>query len=122
MRELIKDPGRIAHMLEMARLVEIEKSRHTLEELSNDMVLFYGLSKMIEIIGEAAYMISKEFKESHTQLPWRQIEGMRHILVHGYYSISDMVLWDVVQNDIPKLIPVLESYVDEMAKRPEQLG
>lgn len=122
MRELIKDPGRIAHMLEMARLVEIEKSRHTLEELSNDMVLFYGLSKMIEIIGEAAYMISKEFKERHTQLPWRQIEGMRHILVHGYYSISDTVLWDVVQNDIPKLIPVLEGYVDEMSKGSAQLG
>ena len=122
MRELIKDPGRIAHMLEMARLVGIEETRHTLEELANDMVLFYGLSKMIEFIGEAAYMISKEFKESHTQLPWRQIEGMRPIPGPGFYSMSDTVLWDVVQNDIPKLIPVLEAYVDEMAKGSAQLG
>lgn len=68
---------------------------------------------MVEIIGEAAYMISKEFKETHPQLPWRQIEGMRHILVHGYFSISEEVLWDVIQNDIPSLIPVLESYLLE---------
>lgn len=41
-------------------------------------------------------------------LPWKQIEGMRHILVHGYFSISAEVLWDVIQNDIPALIPNLK--------------
>ncbi len=66
---------------------------------------------MVEIIGEAAYMITKEFKYLHPQLPWKQMEGMRHILVHGYFSISAEVLWDVVQNDIPALIPVLQSLI-----------
>ncbi len=46
------------------------------------------------------------------QLPWRQIEGMRHILVHGYYTISAEVLLDVIQNDIPSLIPILEGFLD----------
>lgn len=63
---------------------------------------------MVEIIGEAAYMISKEFKETHKELPWRQIEGIRHILVHGYYTVSAEVLWDVIENDIPSLVPVLK--------------
>ncbi len=100
-------------MLEMSRLLEAEKHKHSVEEIRNDRILFYGLSKMVEIIGEAAYMISKEFKETHSHLPWRQIEGMRHILVHGYFSISEDVLWDVIQNDIPALIPTLESYLTE---------
>lgn len=68
---------------------------------------------MIEIIGEAAYMITKDYKQEHLELPWRQIEGMRHILVHGYFSISPEVLWDVIQNDIPVLRPILERYLDE---------
>ncbi len=113
MREAIKDSGRIAHMLEMSRLLESEKVKHNLEEIKNDKILFYGLSKMVEIIGEAAYMTSKQFKDSHQQLPWRQIEGMRHILVHGYFTVSAEVLWDVIQNDIPDLIPIFESYLNE---------
>ena len=51
MREQIKDKGRILHMLEMALLLENEKSHHTLEDIRADKVLLYGLSKMVEIIG-----------------------------------------------------------------------
>ena len=100
-------------MLEMATMLEIEKTKHTIDSVRDDRVLFYGLSKMVEIIGEAAYMITKEFKADHTDIPWRQIEGMRHILVHGYFSISEEVLWDVIQNDIPTLIPILRQYLNE---------
>lgn len=80
MREPIKDKGRLEHMLEMALLLEEQKSIHSLESICRDRVLFYGLSKMVEIIGEAAYMVTKEYKARNPQLPWRQMEGMRHIL------------------------------------------
>ena len=116
MRDPLKDSGRISHMYDMAQLLEIEKTKHTFEEVKKDPVLFYGLSKMVEIIGEAAYMTTKDFKATHTELPWRQIEGMRHILVHGYYSISAEVLWDVIQNDIPALIPILSVYLTELTQ------
>lgn len=111
MRDPLKDKGRLSHMLEMALLLEDEKKIHSLETVREDKVLFYGLSKMVEIIGEAAYMITKDFKAENPELPWRQIEGMRHILVHGYYTISAEVLWDVIENDIPSLIPVLRAYI-----------
>lgn len=114
MRDSLKDRGRLMHMLEMSKALVAEKDRHSLERINEDRVLFYGLSKMVEIIGEAAYMTTKEFKTNHSQIPWRQIEGMRHILVHGYFSINSDVLWDVIQNDIPKLIPVLEDYIREL--------
>lgn len=113
MRDALKDIGRIQHMHEMAVLLETEKDKLSIEAIIKDRVLFYGLSKMVEIIGEAAYMITKDYKQEHLELPWRQIEGMRHILVHGYFSISPEVLWDVIQNDIPVLRPILERYLDE---------
>ena len=113
MRETLKDRGRLEHMLEMAQLLELERTKHDFDAIRSDKVLFYGLSKMVEIIGEASYMITKDFKQNHQELPWRQIEGMRHILVHGYFSISPDVLWDVIQNDIPALVPVLKSYLME---------
>ncbi len=115
MRDPLKNAGRIQHMLDMALLLQTESAKYSLDAVENDTVLFYGLSKMVEIIGEAAYMITKEFKNGHPQLPWRQIEGMRHILVHGYYTVSAEVLWDVIENDIPSLIPTLKQYLQEQS-------
>ena len=114
MREPLKDLGRLRHMLEMATLLASEKDKYTADSIRNNKILFFGLSKMAEIIGEASYKITKEFKASHPQIPWRQIEGMRHILVHGYYSISPELLCDVIRNDIPTLIPELQKCIDEL--------
>lgn len=114
MREAIKDKGRIEHMLEMARNLQEAKSCHTYEEILSDKILFYGLTKMTEIIGEAAYKLTHEFIENHPSLPWKQIIGMRHILVHGYFKIAPEDLWDVISNDIPSMIPVLEAYLSEL--------
>lgn len=117
MRDPLKDKGRLQHMLEMAVLLESEKANHSLDVIKSDRVAFFGLSKIVEIIGEASYKITKEFKDFHTDLPWKQIEGMRHILVHGYFSISPEVLWDVIENDIPMLIPVIRRYIEELGEQ-----
>lgn len=114
MREAIKDRGRIEHMLYMARNLQEAKEHHTYDELLSDKILFYGMSKMTEIIGEAAYKLTHEFTASHPELPWKQVIGMRHILVHGYFKITPEDLWDVIQNDIPTMIPVLEKYLEDL--------
>lgn len=80
MRDNLRDPGRLRHMLEMAVLLQKEKENHSLESIKNDPILFYGLTKMTEIIGEAAYKITKEFKDSHKELPWNEIQGMRQYI------------------------------------------
>ena len=69
MREEIRDPERIHHILEAALILQEEAPKHTLETIKNDRILFFGLSKLVEIIGEATYKLTKEFKESHPELP-----------------------------------------------------
>lgn len=120
MREASKDLGRLEHMYNMARLLREKNAHNTLASIQNDVILFYGLSKMVEIIGEAAYMLTNEFKDCHNELPWRQIIGMRHILVHGYFTVSPDVLWDVIQNDIPPMLPILEKYIAELSSDGEE--
>lgn len=85
----------------------------TLEDLANDKMRYFAIVKNVEIVGEAAYMLSREFKESHPDTPWKAIEGMRHFLVHGYYQVSDMKLWNTLQKDIPPLKQQIETYIDE---------
>ena len=55
------------------------------------------------IIGEAANKISEEFKQSHNEIPWGEIIGMRHILVHGYFDIDLDIVWVAIEDHLPVL-------------------
>ena len=59
-------------------------------------------------------MLSKEFKAAHSEIEWSAIEGMRHVLVHGYYQISPEQLWDAIDEDIPALKPSIESLLKQL--------
>lgn len=111
MREKIKDKGRLEHILSSIDIILNNKSRYEYEDVINDPIVFYGFVKHVEIIGEAVYMLTKEFRETHTEVEWDVIEGMRHVLVHGYYKIKPNQLWNTIENDIPKLKPLIESYI-----------
>lgn len=47
--------------------------------------------KNIEIIGEAANMLTRNFRMNHSELPWRMIVGMRNVLTHGYANVSELM-------------------------------
>ena len=53
--------------------------------------------KLFEIIGEAAYHLTKDFKSRYPFIEWRQMEGLRHVLVHDYYQIDPDILWNTKQ-------------------------
>ena len=111
MREKIKDKGRLEHILSSIDIILNNKNRYEYEDVIKDPIVFYGFVKHVEIIGEAVYMLTKEFRETHTEVEWDVIEGMRHVLVHGYYKIKPNQLWNTIENDIPKLKPLIESYI-----------
>lgn len=103
MREVIRDKGRIEHMLSAINNVEEFTKGITKDDFVNSKIVFYAVVKNIEIVGEATYMLTNEFKNSHQSVPWQVIEKMRHVLVHGYYTISPEKVWETVQNDLPLL-------------------
>ena len=67
-----------------------------------------GLAHLVQVIGEAARKVSPEFQSDHPEIPWRQIVGMRHRIVHDYMRMDEDVLWKVVSEDLPALLPHLE--------------
>lgn len=113
MREALRDPERLKHMMEAISNVREFSEGMTEEKLLNDKLHFYAIVKNLEIIGEAAYKLTKDFKSSHTEVPWRNIEGLRHVLVHDYYRISVKELWLVVQKDLDLLETQIQSLIDE---------
>lgn len=101
-------------MLDAARILREETPKHSLDAIKADRILFFGLAKLVEIIGEASYKLTSEFKESHPDLPWNAIIGMRHVMVHDYYTMSPEKIWTTIVNDIPAMIPVLERYLENL--------
>lgn len=115
MREPVKDITRLEHTLEAINSLIENKDKYTLEQIKSDKILFFGFVKLLEIIGEATYMLTKEFRTAHTATNWQVIENMRHVLVHGYYTISADILWRTIQEDIVPLKAQIKQYIKELS-------
>ena len=113
MREKLRDKGRLEDIITYSDNVMKLIEGFSLETFEADMRTYYAVMKNIEIVGEAAYMLTKEFKDAHPQTVWPVVEGMRHILVHGYASINANTLFDTAVNGIPELRNQIEQYLSE---------
>ncbi|MEM9449122.1 MAG: HepT-like ribonuclease domain-containing protein [Cyanobacteria bacterium P01_E01_bin.6] len=62
----------------------------------------------MQIIGEAARRVSLDFRNTHPEIPWKAIVGMRSKVVHDYLNVDEDVVWDTVKNDLAPLVLELE--------------
>jgi uncharacterized protein with HEPN domain len=103
-----EDQVRLRHMLDAARdAVQFGKGR-TREDLRSDREFLLAVVKCVEIIGEAAGQVSAEGRAEAPALPWEDIVGMRHRLVHAYYDIDPDLVWSTLREDLPPLIRALQ--------------
>ena len=119
MREPIRDKARLEHMLDAIDDACEFLHNATVDDLTNNKMLRYAVTHSIQIIGEAAYMTTKEYKSLHPEVEWRMIEGMRHVLVHDYYRVEFTELWKVVKEDLPPLREQLLAYIAEFPEDDE---
>ena len=114
MREHSRDRGRLEDILKYAQNVEQIISGVSYEQFVADIRIYYSVMKNVEVIGEAANMLTRHFREEHCELPWRLIISMRNVLVHGYAQVSDADLWQTATNDIKPLREQVLRYLDEI--------
>lgn len=113
MREKSRDKGRIEDIIKYSDNIRQMIDGVSYEQFQNDILIYYAVMKNVEIVGEAAYMLSAEFKEVHPHTPWKVVQGMRHYLVHGYANIDAQELFSTAVNDIPVLKQQAEIYLAE---------
>ena len=78
------------------------------EDFDNDEKLRLALTHLLQVIGEAARRMSTEFRESHSEIPWKEIVGMRSKVVHDYLNVDEDIVWATIRYDLPSLISKLE--------------
>jgi uncharacterized protein with HEPN domain len=101
------DEARLHHLIDAAEkavsLVEGKKR----EVLDEDEVLRLALTKLVEIVGEAAKQVSEPVRAAYPAVPWAAAARMRDRLVHHYFDINLAVLWSTLTEDLPALLAVV---------------
>jgi len=114
MKGKIGDKQRLLHIAESINEIEQYISKATFDIFSNDSMMRYATVKQIEIIGEAANYLTEETKMQFPNIQWRQIIGLRHILVHEYFGIDSKLIWQIITNDIPTLKSDIQNIISTL--------
>ena len=101
----------VGHMLDVARSITEKVAGKARADFDADENLRLALTHLIQTIGEAARRVSPGFQQSHPQIPWKNIIGMRHRVVHDYIHVDYDLVWDAVTLDVQPLLVELERIV-----------
>lgn len=101
------DDVRLRHLIDAAKTASRFASGRSRADLDTDEMLTLALTKLVEIVGEAAKQVSGETKGAHPEIPWSAAARMRDRLVHHYFDIDLDVLWSTVRDDLPALLALI---------------
>lgn len=107
-----RDPMvRLLHMRDHAREALALGADKRREDVESDRLLMLALTRLVEVIGEAASQVPADVRQRHPAIPWGDIIGMRNRLIHGYDVIDADVLWRTLNKDLAPLIAQLEAAI-----------
>lgn len=99
-----KDPKIfLEHIAESIEDIENYTKGQTKESFSKAKMMQDAVIRKFEIIGEAVKNLPDHFKKKHTKIAWKDIAGMRDILIHEYFGVNINVVWETITKDVPKL-------------------
>ncbi len=102
----------------MEAITQIEKyTKRGVDVFRRDELIQNWMVRHLQILGEAARGLSKDLRERHPEVPWSDVIGMRHVLVHDYFGIDLDIVWRVVSVDLPELRPKIAAIVREWEER-----
>jgi len=108
---VLRDLTYVLDMLIASRHIQAYVAGIDRSIFEQDILRQDAIIRRIEIIGEAARRVSAEFRAAHPDIPWQQMADMRNRLIHSYDEVSLIIVWDVIQHDIPTLIAQLQSLI-----------
>ncbi len=102
----------VTDMIEFAEKVQSYTAGMDQTAFVADSRTYDAALRNLELIGEAATHLPNAVRETYPEVPWRTIVGARNRIVHGYLGIDADLIWDIVQRDIPELLPALKKIAE----------
>ena len=114
MREQRNDPKRLNDILQAIDSIFQYVDGRSMEDFLADKMAYHAVIYNIMIIGEAANMLTFEFREAHSDLKWRQITNMRNFLIHGYHNVEEDLVWEAISVDLNPIRKKIVKYLKEI--------
>jgi uncharacterized protein with HEPN domain len=86
-------------------------------DLDTDELYALAMTRVLEVIGEAAARVTEAFRSRHPDIPWRSIVGLRNKLIHGYDTIDSAIVWKILKDDLGPLTESLQSILRNESRR-----
>jgi uncharacterized protein with HEPN domain len=107
---------RIEDMIEAIERIQNYTQGLSYDDFSADTKTVDAVVRNFELLGEAAGHVPPEIQKSYPNLPWSKIRGMRNLLTHEYFGISDSILWTTATVDLKPLLPLLREILNTSSK------
>jgi len=103
------DSAYLRHILDAVSRIEEYTEDMNREDFLSSNLHQDAVIRQVEVIGEAARKVSEETRKRHTEVPWKDMAGMRDKLIHGYFGVDLDAVWDTVKEDIPRLKTMIQA-------------
>ncbi len=113
MKSSLGDKARLMHMKDSCDKILIATQDYDEVKFENDFIVNAAVCNFVMIIGEASSKLTQTFKDAHPKFDWHLMKGMRNIIVHEYFGVDVVRLWNTVETDIPKLKLDCENALNE---------
>jgi uncharacterized protein with HEPN domain len=101
-------------MLDAVRRLEQYVAETTREAFADDPLVQDAVIRQLTVLGEAAGKVSPAFTQLHPEIPWVDVTGIRHKLVHDYFVVDIDVVWVTATADAPVLRPLVEAVLADL--------
>ena len=108
-----EDDVYLKHILDAIACINDYIGSESHETFSEEKMIQDAVIRQIEIIGEATKRLSKEFRDMHAEISWKEIAGMRDKLIHDYLGVDIDAVWDTTKKDIPVLRKKIEKILSK---------
>lgn len=101
------DKASLKDIIDSATLIQEYVKDISFKEFEKDTMRFLAVSRLFEIVGEAAKNLSNEFKLRHPTVPWKKMAGLRDVIIHDYQELNREMIFKIASQDIPNLLKEL---------------
>ena len=114
MLDRLGDKVRLFHIIDAIDEIEIYTENVSLDDFVKNSMMFNATLRQLEIIGEASNRLSEQLLQNNTDIPWARIIGLRNLVVHEYFGIDDITIWNVIKINLPNLKEKISRIVSEL--------
>lgn len=104
----------LRHIFEECEFIQNTLQGSTFEDFVKNETLKRAVVRSLEIIGEASKNLPEDFRNKYKHIPWKQISGLRDLLIHKYFGVDYKNVWKIVKEDIPKLKEDVSKILEEL--------